>query len=505
MSFSDFKLEKIACIGCGVIGAGWAARFIQNGIDVNIFDTDPSVSHRLTSTISNAEIALANLTTVPRLARGLIEYKSNIRDAVFDVDLIIESVPERLNIKHQVYKEIEAFSKKSCLIASSTSGIMPSDLQSQMSFPERFYVAHPFNPVYLLPLVEIVGGEKTSQSTIKKALNIYSQLGMHPIHIKKEIEAFVADRLLEAIWRESLWLIKDGICTTGELDDIVRFGFGLRYAQMGVFDTYRVAGGDAGMRHFMAQFGPCLKWPWTKLMDVPEFTPELVELIASQSDIQSGHLTINELEKTRDKNLVAIQRALRENNWGAGVILEKYEKKLNKIANKKRQKELNFVKPIETVATTVPQSWTDYNGHMNEARYLDCFCNATDEFMKFIGCDEKYIKNGGSYFTVETHIRHLTEANAGDSLTVQTQLMDGNAKKLHLFHTMRNSKNRITATGEHLLIHVSLKTRSSSEPCKSISNKIKTTFKYHRKLPLPEGSGYSIESSRNRRKNSKEK
>ena len=115
---------------------------------------------------------------------------------------------------------------------------------------------------------------------IERAKQFYASMGMKPVHVKKEIEAFVADRLLEAIWRESLWLIKDGITTTEELDDIVRFGFGLRYAQMGVFETYRIAGGEAGMRHFLAQFGPCLKWPWTKLMDVPEYNDELVELIA---------------------------------------------------------------------------------------------------------------------------------------------------------------------------------------------------------------------------------
>ena len=141
---------------------------------------------------------------------------------------------------------------------------------------------------------------------------------MHPLHVKKEIEAFIADRLLEAVWRESLWLVKDGIATTQDVDDAVRYGFGLRYAQMGVFDTYRVAGGEAGMRHFMAQFGPCLKWPWTKLMDVPEFTEELVDLIAGQSDEQSGHMSIREMERIRDDNLIAILHGLKGNDWGCG-------------------------------------------------------------------------------------------------------------------------------------------------------------------------------------------
>jgi carnitine 3-dehydrogenase len=196
-----------------------------------------------------------------------------------------------------------------------------------MARPERLLVAHPFNPVYLLPLVELVGGELTSTETIQRAIDFYTYLGMRPLHLKKEIEAFVADRLMEAVWREALWLVKDGIATTTEIDEAISYGFGLRWAQMGLFETFRLAGGEAGMRHFMAQFGPCLQWPWSKLTDVPEFTDELVELISSQSDAQSGHLSIRELERIRDDNLVAILQALKTKNWGAGQTLVNYEKR----------------------------------------------------------------------------------------------------------------------------------------------------------------------------------
>ena len=242
MNLTEVKPKQVACIGSGVIGAGWIARFIENGIDVNVFDIDSKNKSKVNSTLSNANLALNNLTLAPRIEKGRVVFQENLQDAVVNSDLIIESVPERTDIKKAVYAEIEKFCDPSSLITSSTSGILPSDLQSEMGYPERFYVAHPFNPVYLLPLVEIVGGQRTSVATIDKALGIYKLIGMHPIHVKKEIEAFVADRLLEAMWRESLWLIKDGICTTAELDDIIRFGFGLRFAQMGIFDTYRVAG-----------------------------------------------------------------------------------------------------------------------------------------------------------------------------------------------------------------------------------------------------------------------
>ena len=147
------------------------------------------------------------------------------------------------------------------------------------------------------------------------------EIGMYPLHVRKEIDAHIADRLLEAVWREGLWLINDDIATTKEIDDAIIYGFGLRWAQMGLFETYRVAGGEAGMAHFMAQFGPALKWPWTKLMDVPELTDDLIDKIASQSDAQSGQYSIRELERIRDDNLVSILRSLKGRNWGAGKLL----------------------------------------------------------------------------------------------------------------------------------------------------------------------------------------
>jgi carnitine 3-dehydrogenase len=205
--------------------------------------------------------------------------------------------------------------------------------------PERLVVGHPFNPVYLLPLVEIVGGKETFPEAVEVAREIYESIGMKPVVIRKEIEAFVGDRLLEAAWREALWLVKDDIVTVEELDDIMRYSFGIRWAQMGMFQVYRVAGGEAGMRHFMAQFGPCLKWPWTKLMDVPELTDELVDKIAEQSDAQAHGLSIRQLERIRDDNLVAIMEALSKQNkgkgWGAGALHNDYTKRLAKLASNK--------------------------------------------------------------------------------------------------------------------------------------------------------------------------
>jgi carnitine 3-dehydrogenase len=164
----------------------------------------------------------------------------------------------------------------------------------------------------------IIAGERTDPGVTDRAIELYRSLGMHPLHVRKEIDAHIADRLLEAVWREALWLVNDGIATTEEIDDAIRYGFGLRWAQMGLFETYRIAGGLGGMRHFIAQFGECLSWPWTKLMDTPELTDDLIETIASQSDAQSGSFDVRELERIRDRNVAAILLALERNDWGAG-------------------------------------------------------------------------------------------------------------------------------------------------------------------------------------------
>lgn len=331
-------IGRAAAIGGGVIGAGWVARLALNGIDVAVFDPDPEARRKVGEVMKGARRAYRKMSPGGLPQEGRITYARTIADAVADADFIQESVPERLDLKHKVLAEIDAHAPKDALVGSSTSGLKPTDMQTAMKRGERLVVAHPFNPVYLLPLVEIVGGEKTSKKSIDRARAVYASIGMKPVVIRKEIEAFVGDRLLEAVWREALWLIKDDITTVEELDDIMRYSFGIRWAQMGMFQVYRIAGGEAGMRHFIAQFGPCLAWPWTKLTDVPELTDELVDKIANQSDQQANGLSIRELERIRDDNLVAIMDALSKQNkgkgWGAGALHKDYTKQLAKEASK---------------------------------------------------------------------------------------------------------------------------------------------------------------------------
>ena len=318
------RIERAACIGGGVIGSGWAARFVLHGIDVSVFDPDPETGRKTGEVLDNAERAFARLFGDARPARGALRIAASIADAVDGAGFIQESVPERLDLKRAVLAGIDAAASPETVIASSTSGLLPTDMQRDLAHPGRMLVGHPFNPVYLLPLVEIVGGRATDAAAVERAGAVYESIGMKPVVVRKEIDAFIGDRLQEALWREALWLVRDGVATVEEVDDVIRYSFGLRWAQMGIFQVYRVAGGEAGMRHFMEQFGPCLKWPWTKLTDVPDLDAALVDTIASQSDVQAAGLSIRELERIRDDNLVGIMEALErtgESGWGTGALL----------------------------------------------------------------------------------------------------------------------------------------------------------------------------------------
>lgn len=440
--------RKAAIVGGGVIGGGWAARFLLNGWDVAVFDPDPDCERKIGDVLANARRALPALYDKALPDEGQLTYHDDPGAALAGTDWVQESVPERLELKRKVHGQITALAPVEAVIGSSTSGFKPSELTTEGA---RAIVAHPFNPVYLLPLVELVG----EAGQCARAAQILRQVGMYPLTVRKEIDAHIADRLLEAVWRESLWLVKDGIATTGEIDEAIRMGFGLRWAQMGLFETYRIAGGEAGMRHFLAQFGPALEWPWTKLMDVPEFTDDLVDLIAGQSDAQSGHLSIRDLERLRDDNLVGMMRALKRSGSGAGGVIKDHE--------------ANFPDPEAadlpiTVRRTVPQGWTDYNGHMNETRYLEAASQATDRFLEMIGCDAAYVAAGGSYFTVENTVRYLAEMHAGQTLLISTQVLSGEGRKMRLLHRLHRSDGTLSATVESLLVHVDLTVRRSVPP-----------------------------------------
>ncbi len=315
-------MPTAAIIGGGVIGSAWASRFLLHGWEVRFHDPAPNCETVLNEVLDKARRWVPEVyDQLP--AEGALTFCGSIADAVSDADWVQESAPERLEIKHSVLGEIQASCPAETIVASSTSGFMPSELQAGSSRPDRILVAHPYNPVYLLPIVEVVSSTVLAEETVQRAEALLSDIGMKPITLRAEIPAHVGDRLLEAVWREALWLIKDGVATTEQIDDIMTHGFGLRWAQKGLFETYRTAGGEAGMKHFLEQFGPCLQWPWTKLTDVPDLDEELIDRIVEQSDAQAAGRSVSELEEERDANLVAMLKALRQQDTAAGAFLNR--------------------------------------------------------------------------------------------------------------------------------------------------------------------------------------
>ena len=487
-------IKKAACVGAGVIGAAWAARLAWNGIDVKVLDPHPEAEARMADVLANAERAQSKLTMAPVSKRGKISVVREVKAAVEDAEFIQESAPEREDLKIKLFADIDKYASPDVLICSSTSGLLPSKLQSAMAHPERMMVGHPFNPVYLMPLVEVVGGAKTSASNIARAMEFYRSIGMHPLHVRKEIDAFIADRLMEALWREALWLVNDGVATTEEVDDAMRFGPGLRWSFMGTFMVYRIAGGVEGMRHFMAQFGPSLKWPWTKLMDVPELTPKLLDTICEQSDEQAGKWSIRELERKRDDCLVSVFQALKGQDWGAGKTLADYEKRLYAQAHAEAVSAAHdFSKPLRLYTTTVAPDWTDYNNHMNEARYLHVFSQASDALLQLIGVNEAYTKRGLSYYTAETHILHRKEVAALEPVEVETQVLGHDSRRLHVFMVMKHARTgEVLATAEQMLLHVNSKAGKVAPAEAPILAKLGEISEGQAGLPRPKDAGRAI-------------
>ncbi len=322
-SFMSFRtdIKTFAALGSGVIGSGWAARALARGLDVVAWDPAPGFEHALRARVAKAWPALVQQGLAGGASMQRLRFAKTVEACVAEADFIQESAPEILELKRSLHAKVSAAAKPDALIASSTSGLLPSEFYEDAVHPERCVVGHPFNPVYLLPLVEVVGGVKTAPEAVLAAMQVYRSLGMRPLHVRKEVPGFIADRLLEAQWREALHLVNEGVATTGEIDDAIRFGAGLRWSFMGSFLTYTLAGGDAGMRHFMAQFGPALKLPWTKL-EAPELTDALIDSVVDGTSEQLGSHSIADLERYRDDCLLAVQAAVRATKIKHGIALD---------------------------------------------------------------------------------------------------------------------------------------------------------------------------------------
>jgi carnitine 3-dehydrogenase len=458
------QVRTLGLLGTGVIGGGWAARALHFGIDVIAADLKPEMEEWLRGAVANAESALARLTFAPLPPKGRLSFTTDLHAMARAADFIQENIPEQLELKQRVLADVSRHAPADVVIASSTSGLTPSDLQRDMLAPERMLVGHPFNPVYLLPLVELVGGQATSAAALEAAARFYTYIGMHPLRVRREVPGHLTDRLQEALWREILHLVNDGVATTGELDDSITYGPGLRWAGMGTNLIYHLAGGETGMRHMLRQFGPCLKWPWTRL-EAPELTEELIDKMVDGTGKQAAGRSIRQLERLRDDYLVAIQQVLREYNIGAGATLRALEERLYEAAAASTRPRIaaaaaagaagSSAGPLRLLEVQVRPEWIDYNGHMTDSRYLQVFGDASDALFRYAGIDEAYRRSGRVLYTAETHLIYKAEARSQERLHVQSRVLEVDEKRVRVLHALHRTRDDvIVATAELLYLHV---------------------------------------------------
>ena len=321
------KIKTVGIAGTGLIGAGWAARVLIRGFDVIAYDVSPSAEAKLKSAIDVAWPSMKKLLgATAAKKKGALSFTMNLGEMAAKADFIHEAAPEREDLKIKLFRDIDANARADVIIASSSSGFLPTRLQSECKHPGRVIIGHPFNPVYLLPLVETVPGEKTSADVMYRAGVYFDSIGMHVLRLKREIEGYVCDRLQEALWREALHILDKDIATTGDIDDSIVYSAGMRWAFMGSFLTYHLAGGPGGMRDFIRQFDPSLELPWTDLK-FPKWNNALETRLVEGCEAQAAGRTVAEIEAKRNAILVDMMKLFKKHGIGSGLVLEREERK----------------------------------------------------------------------------------------------------------------------------------------------------------------------------------
>ena len=313
---SQFK--KVAVIGTGVIGTGWIIRFLAHNKIVYAFDKDIKLKKNIIKEIKRAWPSVKKLFNKKKLNLNNFYFFTSLDQALKNADFIQECATENYSLKIKLMKTIGNYAKKNSIISSSSSGLLPTKVFSKCKNPERGIIGHPFNPVYLLPAVEIVPGKKTSRKNLYLAKNFYKSISMNPIMVKNELPGYLSDRLQEALWREGLHIINEGYATTEELDRAIEDGPGLRWSLMGTFLTFHLAGGKSGMKHMLEQFGPALKLPWTKLK-APKLSNKLSSRLITGTRKQAKGKSVTMISNIRDQYLVDLQK-----------LRKKYENKIRR-------------------------------------------------------------------------------------------------------------------------------------------------------------------------------
>ncbi|MDT7637443.1 MAG: carnitine 3-dehydrogenase [Pseudonocardiales bacterium] len=308
-------VRTVACIGAGVIGGGWVAHFLARGYRVLAWDPAPDAAEKLTRLVGNAWPALTELGLADGASQANLTVVPTLVEAVAEAGFVQESAPEDLELKRRLLAEIDAATPAGVVIASSTSGYSMSEMQVDAATPERLVVGHPFNPPYLIPLVEVVGGRLTEAWATSWAADFYRHVGKSVITMENELPGFIANRLQEALWREALHMVANGEATVEQIDTAITDGPGLRWPAQGPLLTFHLAGGEGGMAHMLDHFGPSLKSPWTRL-EAPELTPKLRNAMVDGCDAEAAGRSIAELVAERDRAIIAVQRAVAQARRG---------------------------------------------------------------------------------------------------------------------------------------------------------------------------------------------
>ncbi len=299
------RVRRIGIVGAGVIGGGWALHYLRMGMDVDVYDPGPRARSGLAGMLEDIWPLLERMGLRPGASPDRLTFHADLAAAVADADLVQENTPEDGPAKRRVITEIDRATRPDAIIASSTSGFAMTMLQADCVFPERCVVGHPFNPPYLIPLVEVVGGERTDPAAVDWLTAFYASVGKRPLRLTRELPGFVGNRLQEAMWREALHMVAAHEATVEEIDEAIAYGPGLRWALMGPCLTFHLAGGSAGMAYMLDHFGAALLEPWTRL-EAPPLTADLRERMVDGCLREAGGRSVAELERRRDEFLAEL-------------------------------------------------------------------------------------------------------------------------------------------------------------------------------------------------------
>ncbi len=296
----------VAVVGTGVIGAAWCALFLARGCTVRAFDPAPGAHDRLVESLRLAWPALVELGAEADLPLDRLHWSDDVADAVRDTQLVQESGPERVDLKQALVAEIDVHAPARAVIASSSSGLRPTTIQATCAHhPERVLIGHPFHPAHLIPLVEVVGGEQTSEQAVADAMAFYTRIGKRPVHVRQELDGHLVNRLQAALWREAYSLVARGAATVADVDAAITNGPGLRWAVVGPFAGQHLSGGAGGIAHNLEHLGPPMV-AWWEDLTTPEWTPELVVRVTEQMHEEMGATTSDELSAARDRLVLGI-------------------------------------------------------------------------------------------------------------------------------------------------------------------------------------------------------